>query len=102
MQREPHNFSGNGSEYTEHAIQQLATRSELAPLLHEQQRLDRLIEQGFAREEATRLVGMREHLYESTEMQQRMAEDIHIQFMRWLYKQGQLHEDIGEAKNEDR
>ncbi|GHO44798.1 hypothetical protein [Ktedonospora formicarum] len=62
-------------------------------IAREQVLLHALLEQGFLWDEAIKLIRMREHLYENTEMRQRMAEDCHIQFARWLYEQGELNEE---------
>ena len=51
--------------------------------------IDYLMDMGFAWEEAVTLHNMREHLYENAEMQQRMTEDHRMQFVQWLYAQGE-------------
>lgn len=56
----------------------------------EQNVIDDLIDKGFGWEEATTLLNMREHLYENAEMQQRMAEDCRMQFVKWLYENGEF------------
>jgi hypothetical protein len=55
--------------------------------------LDYLADQGFAWEEALKLINLREHLYEeNVEMQQRLADDCRMHFARWLYEQGEIKE----------
>jgi hypothetical protein len=58
----------------------------------EQQALDMLMDTGFYWEEAIRLLYLREHLYENEEMHQRVCDDLRMQFVRWLYEQGEIHE----------
>jgi hypothetical protein len=57
---------------------------------HDQLLIDYLIDTGFAWEEAVTLLNMREHLYENSEMRQRMAENLRIQFVQWMYAHGEL------------
>ncbi len=59
---------------------------------NEQAQLDALMKSGFGWDEAVRLVYLRDHLYSNSEMQQRIANDHHMQFARWLYEQGELKE----------
>jgi hypothetical protein len=58
----------------------------------EQGYLHALMASGFAWDEATQLLALREHLYENAEMRQRMAEDSRMHFVRWLYQQGEITE----------
>ncbi len=58
----------------------------------EQRALDTLMNTGFYWEEAVRLLHMREHLYENAEMRQRFSNDLRMQFVRWLYEHGEIHE----------
>lgn len=91
--KEPFQPSPGGlSEFNEHRVLPTsveATRSETG---EEQMFLDYLLATGFELDEARKLVEMREHLYENAEMRQRMAEDYRMHFARWLYEQGELHE----------
>jgi hypothetical protein len=52
--------------------------------------LSSLIERGFTWEESLRLLSLHDHLYELPEVQQRMCDDPHLQFARWLYEQGEI------------
>ena len=54
--------------------------------------MDQLIALGFAWEEAVKVLYMRDHLCENPEMQQRMLDDPHLQFARWLLEQGEINE----------
>lgn len=80
------------SEYNERRIQHAEVLNQAASASEELLLLDYLIENGFAWEEAVKLVHMREHIYSNTEMQQRIADDTHMQFARWLYEQGEFNE----------
>lgn len=62
-------------------------------ILLEQRQVDILMERGFLWEEAVQLVQLREHVYENAEVRQRLEEDAHIQFARWLYEQRAINED---------
>lgn len=62
-------------------------------ILLEQRQVDMLMARGFLWEEAVQLVQLREHVYENVEMKQRLEEDSHMQFVRWLYEQGAINED---------
>ncbi|MGH2510685.1 MAG: hypothetical protein ACRDHZ_25205 [Ktedonobacteraceae bacterium] len=62
-------------------------------ILLEQRQVDMLMDRGFLWEEAVQLVQLREHVYENTEVRQRLEEDAHMQFARWLYEQGAINED---------
>src|SRR5918911_713745 len=59
---------------------------------NEQDQLDALLEAGFAWEEAVTLLSLREHLYENSEIRQRMADDPRLNFVRWLYLNGEIDE----------
>jgi hypothetical protein len=58
-----------------------------------QEQLDILMKDGFAWDQALKLIYLRDHLYSNSEMQQRLANDQRMQFMRWLYEQGELKEE---------
>ncbi len=62
-------------------------------ILLEQRQVDALMERGFLWEEAVQLVQLREHIYENVEVKQRLEEDAHMQFARWLYERGAINED---------
>lgn len=55
--------------------------------------LQYLMEAGFEWKEATKLLKLKEHFYENSEVRQRLASDPYLCFMRWLYMQGELNED---------
>lgn len=81
------------SEHNERRILHAEAINQAISISEEQLLLDYLIDNGFVWEEAVKLVHMREHLYSNSEMRQRLADDAHMQFARWLYKQGELNED---------
>jgi hypothetical protein len=54
--------------------------------------LDELAEMGFVWEEAVKILHMHDHLYENAEVRQRITDDPYLQFMRWLYRQGEINE----------
>ena len=81
------------SEYNERRIQHAETMGESASIGETQLLLDYLLDSGFAWEEAIKLVHMREHIHDNSEVRQRMADNAHMQFARWLYKQGELNEN---------
>ena len=81
------------SEYNERRIQHAEAMNQAAGINEAQLLLDYLIDNGFAWEEAVRLVHMREHIQDNSEIRQRMADDAHMQFARWLYEQGELNEN---------
>lgn len=56
--------------------------------------VDVLIETGFSLEEATRLSHLRQHLYENVEVRQRLNNDNRLLFARWLFEQGEMHENL--------
>ena len=80
------------SEFNDRRIQH-AEAMEAATASEAQLLLDYLIDNGFSWEEAIRLVHMREHIHDNSEVRQRMADDAHMQFARWLYNQGELNEN---------
>lgn len=62
----------------------------------EQAQLDSLLDAGFVWEEAVMLLTLREHLYDNSEVRQRMADDPRLLFARWLYLNHEMHEDPAE------
>jgi hypothetical protein len=58
----------------------------------DQSRLEQLMASGFAWEEAIKLLGMREHVYDNSEMRQRMENDPRVQFVRWLIENNEMNE----------
>jgi len=81
------------SEFKERRIQHAEAMNEAASTDEAQVLLDYLIDNGFAWEEAIKLVHMREHIHDNSEVRQRMADNAHMQFARWLYEQGELNEN---------
>jgi len=51
-----------------------------------------LMNAGFYWEEAVQLIRLREHLYENSEMRERISDDLRMHFVRWLYEQGEINE----------
>jgi hypothetical protein len=94
--------AGGHSEYNDRAVRQqqqqqhAETETSTIGSFEEQMLMDYLLEQGFAWNEAQKLMGIKEHFYENAEIRQRMQEDCRVQFARWLYEQGEISE-IGEA-----
>jgi hypothetical protein len=81
------------SEYNERRIQHAEAISEVASISEAQLLLDYLIDNGFSWEEAIKLVHMRAHIHDNSEVRQRMADDAYMQFARWLYEQGEFNEN---------
>lgn len=80
-------------EHNERTAQQAAIETPASSEAHEINILiDYLLEEGFAWEEATKLLHLREHLCENSEVRQRLADNHHMQFARWLYEQGEISE----------
>ena len=86
---ERQNISGSSSERDEALAQVLATGVS-EQLIEEQRLLDGLLTTGFTQNEATRLLYQRVHLYENSEIRQRVQDDRRIQFARWLYEHGEI------------
>ena len=80
-------------EKQEKLTHQFEARYDTPGKARDQVMIENLIDRGFAWEEAETLVNMREHLYENTEMQQRMAHDCRIQIVRWLYEHRQISDN---------
>jgi len=80
-------------EKHENATQQFEAEHYKPTTESDQMMIDYLTDTGFAREEAATLLNMREHLYENTEMLQRMATNHRIQFVQWLYAHGEINDD---------
>ncbi len=83
---------GGFYEHNERIVQHPGVEALSDELYRERMLLDRLIRMGFLWEEAARLLDLRDHLYENTEMRQRQAEDSRLLFARWLYEQGEITE----------
>ena len=50
--------------------------------------MDKLFDAGCTWEEGIRLLTLREHYFELPETRERLAEDGHLGFARWLYQHG--------------
>ena len=83
--------SGSNFSDAEHGKQEAETTTMNST--EEQMLLDYLLVQGFSQKEGTRLMYMRENLYENAEMRQRVTDDCRMHFARWLYEQGEMHEE---------
>ena len=79
-------------EYNERTAQQAAIETPASQAHEINILIDYLLEEGFAWEEATKLLHLHEHLCENSEVRQRLADDHHMQFARWLYEQGEISE----------
>ncbi|HCI80399.1 MAG TPA: hypothetical protein DHW02_11990 [Ktedonobacter sp.] len=86
--RQPH-FSGQSSERDEAVAKALGMNAR-EQQSDEQRFLDYLLATGFTQNEAIKLVHQRTHLYENSEMRQRLHDDGRIQFARWLYEHGEI------------
>lgn len=67
--------------------------TELWPVDTRWEQADDLVQSGFRWEEAVKLVQLREHLYDNSEVRQRMAADHRMLFVRWLYEHGEMDEN---------
>ena len=86
-------MKNNPPEHNERSVQHAELKAQLEHISTEEQiQIEHLIGKGFSWEEALNMISLREHLYENGEMRQRMAENMHMQFARWLYEQGELSE----------
>jgi hypothetical protein len=83
---------GGFSEYNEQAVQHAEIEASSVDTTEERALIGHLMEKGFAWEEAAKLLNLRDHLYENSEMHQRLGDDQRMQFARWLYEQGQITE----------
>ncbi len=89
MKKRQQGFSEYNELFPHYVKQELSTVDEK----RDQMFLEQLLNKGFVWEEAIRLVNLREHLYENMEARQRMADDCHIHFARWLYEHGELSDE---------
>ena len=86
-------------EYHERAVHSVGAESLGAQTPYAQTQLALLLAAGFSRQEAMKLLALRENLYENSEMRQRMENDYRMHFVRWLYEHGELS-DFSLAKNQ--
>jgi hypothetical protein len=89
--KQPSDYNRSSPDYYEHGkytnLGDVPQRTR-----REQEQVEGLMECGFFWEEAVKLVQMHEHLYENTEVKQRLADDEYMQFARWLYEQKAINE----------
>lgn len=83
-------FSGSFAEYHEPSVERAEQEAAISGVMQEQMILDYLLDMGFTWEESMRLANVREHLYESSEMRERMANDYRMEFARWLLEHGEI------------
>jgi len=94
MMQNPHQSSPGGqAEPNNQLAHLLETTLFPTELAENQQLIERLLDTGFDWEEASKLIYLREHLYENKEIRQRVAEDSRMHFVRWLYEHGEIGED---------
>ena len=62
----------------------------------EQVMLNQLLDTGFRWDEAVKLLTMRENLCENAEMHERMNDDYRRHFVKWLYEQKIVSEELTE------
>jgi len=86
-------FIIGSSEPNEHIAQHMEADFSANSMARNQRWLDYLVDIGFIRIEAIKLLNMRTHLYENLEVRERMANDSRIQFARWLYEHGEINDD---------
>ena len=80
----------NQPEHNEQRVQPLTERLPTISTTEEHLQLNTLMTSGFTWEESAQLIDLRTYLYENAEMRQRMADDYRMQFVCWLYKQGEM------------
>jgi hypothetical protein len=85
-------FSGGFAEYHEPSVDRAEQETAISDVMQEQMMLDYLLDMGFTWEESMRLTNVREHLYEGSEMRERMANDYRMEFARWLLEHGEIGE----------
>jgi hypothetical protein len=83
---------GDFPEYNDHTASQVEIARPITETPQNLRQLDALLETGFSWDEAKKLLELREHIYENSEMRQRLTSDSRLQFARWLYLHGELHE----------
>jgi hypothetical protein len=101
MKNRSQSSMGGLPEHSEQAVQHTEVETSAPGISEEQMLLDYLIEMGFVWQEATKLLNLREHLYENMEMRQRMTDDCRMHFARWLYEHGEIREGEAEEASEE-
>jgi hypothetical protein len=81
------------NEPYERLIKQIEAEFPLGEVPEEQRQIEQLLDIGFDWEEAVKLIDLRDHLYESNEMNERIADNSRMLFVRWLYENGEIRED---------
>ncbi len=80
------------AQHTEQAMRKLHIEINETAVDQDQTRLEQLINSGFGWDEAMKILGMREHIYENSEMKQRIENDPRMQFVRWLIENDEMNE----------
>lgn len=83
-------FPGGFAEHHESSVERAEQEQTVTSVMQEQMMLDYLLDMGFTWEESMRLANVREHLYEGSEMRERMANDYRLEFARWLLEHGEI------------
>ncbi|MGB8348495.1 MAG: hypothetical protein WCD86_26685 [Ktedonobacteraceae bacterium] len=83
-------FSGGFADYHESSVERAEQKQAITGVAQEQIVLDYLLDMGFTWEESVRLADVREHLYEGSEMRERLASDYRMEFARWLLAHGEI------------
>jgi hypothetical protein len=94
MKRTHQQSSWGSSEHNEPVIHNVSTDQSSIESTNDSIQLDTLMETGFSREEAIRLSHLRNHLYDNVEVRQRLGHDNRLQFARWLFEHGEMHENL--------
>jgi hypothetical protein len=101
MKRTHRQSSWGSSEHNESGIHHVRAEQASMENTDASVLLDALIEIGFSQEEAARLAHLRQHLYENVEMRQRLNSDHRLQFARWLFEHGEMHENLDTRPDQD-
>lgn len=83
---------GGSSEYNDRTTHKTDAKTSVSSTAANQLMLDYLMDAGFHWEEATTLLHLREHLYDNTEMRQRMESDYRMHFVKWLCEHGEMND----------
>jgi hypothetical protein len=88
-----HNQQHSINESYERLIKHIEAEYPLGDVPEDQHQVEQLLAIGFDWEEAVKLIDLREHLYESNEMNERIADNSRMLFVRWLYENGEINEN---------
>jgi len=88
-----HNQQFPINESYDRLIKDIEAEYVLSEVPEDQRQVEQLLAIGFDWEEAVKLIDLREHLYEGDEMNERLADNSHMLFARWLYENGEIGED---------